>query len=137
MDFASRLWGITTESVGFIPQSLVTFFKRDRSFNKYFVDICFCCRDYEPRLVQIEKKDTLGISIAAGCQGGVFVCSVNEGSVAAKAGLKYGDQLLEVRLSMFNFTRVICWCCWTKSLLCQTFELKFENIEYIFTSKQF
>ncbi|KAL9962960.1 hypothetical protein ACROYT_G032118 [Oculina patagonica] len=52
-------------------------------------------RDYEPRLVHIEKKDTLGISIAAGCQGGVFVCSVNEGSVAAKAGLKYGDQLLE------------------------------------------
>lgn len=46
--------------------------------------------------MHIEKKDTLGISIAAGCQGGVFVCSVNEGSVAAKAGLKYGDQLLEV-----------------------------------------
>lgn len=51
--------------------------------------------DYEPRRVFIEKKDTLGISIAAGCQGGVFVCSVNEGSVAARAGLKYGDQLLE------------------------------------------
>ena len=58
---------------------------------------CFYfCRDYEPRRVFIEKKDTLGISIAAGCQGGVFVCSVNEGSVAARAGLKYGDQLLEV-----------------------------------------
>lgn len=62
----------------------------------------FYCRDYEPRLVHIEKKDTLGISIAAGCQGGVFVCSVNEGSVAAKAGLKYGDQLLEVWMSIFN-----------------------------------
>lgn len=52
-------------------------------------------RDHEPRLVQIEKKDTLGISIAAACQGGVIVSSVTEGSVAAKAGLKYGDQLLE------------------------------------------
>ena len=54
-------------------------------------------RDYEPRLVCIEKKDALGISIAAGCHGGVFVCSVNEGSIAAEAGLKYGDQLLEVK----------------------------------------
>lgn len=52
-------------------------------------------RDYEPRLVHIEKQDTLGISIAAACQGGVFVSSVNEGSVAATAGLKCGDQLLE------------------------------------------
>lgn len=52
-------------------------------------------RDHEPRLVHIEKKDTLGISIAAACQGGVIVSSVTEGSVAAKAGLKYGDQLLE------------------------------------------
>lgn len=47
--------------------------------------------------MHIEKKDTLGISIAAACQGGVIVSSVTEGSVAAKAGLKYGDQLLEVR----------------------------------------
>ena len=54
-------------------------------------------RDHEPRRVHIEKKDTLGISIAAACQGGVIVSSVTEGSVAAKAGLKYGDQLLEVR----------------------------------------
>ena len=60
-----------------------------------------------PRLVHIEKKDTLGIFIAAGCQGGVFVCSVNEGSVAATAGLKYGDQLLEVHLLICNFLRLI------------------------------
>ena len=46
--------------------------------------------------MHIEKKDTLGISIAAACQGGVIVSSVTEGSPAAKAGLKYGDQLLEV-----------------------------------------
>ena len=58
----------------------------------------FVFRDYEPRLVTIEKKDTLGISIAAAFQGGVFVSSVNEGSVAAKAGLKCGDQLLEVHV---------------------------------------
>lgn len=44
----------------------------------------------------------------------MFVCSVNEGSVAAKAGLKYGDQLLEVRLSMFNCVCIIYWCHWTK-----------------------
>lgn len=50
----------------------------------------------------IEKKDTLGISIAAACQGGVFVSSVNEGSVAAKAGLKCGDQLLEVHVIPFT-----------------------------------
>jgi len=58
--------------------------------------VCLDFRDYEPRLVHIEKKDTLGISIAAACQGGVIVSSVTEGSPAAKAGLKYGDQLLEV-----------------------------------------
>lgn len=58
--------------------------------------MCLDFRDYEPRLVHIEKKDTLGISIAAACQGGVIVSSVTEGSPAAKAGLKYGDQLLEV-----------------------------------------
>lgn len=55
-------------------------------------------RDAEPRLVHIEKKNTLGISIAPGNNGGIFVCSVSKGSVAEKAGLKYGDQLLEVML---------------------------------------
>lgn len=49
-------------------------------------------------MVHIEKKDTLGISIAPGNNVGIFVCSVSAGSVAEKAGLKYGDQLLEVRL---------------------------------------
>ena len=58
--------------------------------------MCLDFRDYEPHLVHIEKKDTLGISIAAACQGGVIVSSVTEGSPAAKAGLKHGDQLLEV-----------------------------------------
>ena len=53
-------------------------------------------RDYKPRQIQIEKKDTLGISIASASRGGIFVCSVSKGSVAYKAGLRYGDQLLEV-----------------------------------------
>ena len=56
--------------------------------------------------MHIEKKDTLGISIAAAYQGGVFVSSVNEGSVAAKAGLKYGDQLLEV-IKLIKFIQLL------------------------------
>ncbi|XP_032232353.1 disks large homolog 5 isoform X2 [Nematostella vectensis] len=52
-------------------------------------------RDHEPRQVHIEKKDTLGISITPGNCGGIYVCNVKEGSVAQKAGLRYGDQLLE------------------------------------------
>ncbi len=38
----------------------------------------------------------LGISIAEGSKGGIFVTMVNENSVAAAAHLQCGDQLLEV-----------------------------------------
>ena len=62
--------------------------------------------------MHIEKKDTLGISIAAACQGGVIVSSVTEGSPAAKAGLKYGDQLLEVSNTCVLFSSFVSMIVW-------------------------
>ena len=50
-------------------------------------------------MVVVEKGIyPLGISIGEGTKGGVFVTLVNDNSVAAAAGLQYGDQLLEVNV---------------------------------------
>ncbi|XP_026207008.1 disks large homolog 5-like isoform X2 [Anabas testudineus] len=50
----------------------------------------------EPRNVTVQKgAEPLGISIVSGENGGVFVSKVTAGSIAQKARLEYGDQLLE------------------------------------------
>uniref|UniRef100_A0AAJ7SK84 Disks large homolog 5-like n=1 Tax=Petromyzon marinus TaxID=7757 RepID=A0AAJ7SK84_PETMA len=50
----------------------------------------------EVRQVTLEREgEKLGISIAGGERGGVFVSRVEERSLAQRAGLGYGDQLLE------------------------------------------
>nr|XP_020460621.1 disks large homolog 5-like isoform X2 [Monopterus albus] len=50
----------------------------------------------EPRNVTVQKgAEPLGISIVSGENGGVFVSKVTAGSIAHKAHLTYGDQLLE------------------------------------------
>ena len=59
----------------------------------------FCrCRNAEKvRKLHIEKSSyPLGIQISQGSSGGIFVTTVTEGSIAQKAGLRYGDQILEV-----------------------------------------
>lgn len=49
------------------------------------------------RELHIEKNSfPLGIQISEGFSGGIFVTTVTEGSIAQKAGLRYGDQILEV-----------------------------------------
>lgn len=59
-------------------------------------------RDHSPlpgelRWINIEKSlEPLGIQIHCVNSSGVFVSSVTDDSVAAKVGLKVGDQLLEV-----------------------------------------
>ena len=61
----------------------------------------------EPRRITVEKgQEPLGITIVEGQSGGIFVSHVTAGSHAAKCGLKYGDQLLEVLflVSMFLYT---------------------------------
>ena len=51
------------------------------------------------RKLHIEKSSyPLGIQISQGSAGGIFVTTVTEGSIAQKAGLRYGDQILEVCL---------------------------------------
>lgn len=45
----------------------------------------------------------LGITIAQGSSNGIFVTGVNEESIASKVGLKYGDQLLEVRMFFSHY----------------------------------
>ncbi|XP_077974196.1 uncharacterized protein LOC120346979 isoform X2 [Styela clava] len=51
----------------------------------------------DPRLVRMTKgTDPIGISIVGGGEkGGIFVSRITEDSLAARAGLEYGDQLLE------------------------------------------
>ena len=45
-----------------------------------------------------DGADTLGINIEAGTRGGVFVSSIGNNSLAARAGLFVGDQILEVKV---------------------------------------
>ena len=44
--------------------------------------------------------EPLGISIVSGENGGIFVSKVTGGSIAHQAGLEYGDQLLEVSVTV-------------------------------------
>ena len=45
----------------------------------------------------VKGPEPIGISIAGGCDsGGIFISHLTENSLAAKAGIEYGDQLLEV-----------------------------------------
>ena len=55
-------------------------------------------RSGELRRIRIDKSaQPLGIQISCKAKGGgVFVSSVNDGSVAAQANLRVGDQLLEI-----------------------------------------
>lgn len=51
----------------------------------------------ETRKMNIERdSQCVGFTIGSGPQGGVFVSSVQEDSLAMEAGLVIGDQLLEV-----------------------------------------
>lgn len=52
---------------------------------------------HEPRYLVIEtmKCSNLGISLVGGNAVGIFVHSVQPGSLADKAGLRTGDQILE------------------------------------------
>ena len=52
----------------------------------------------DPRIVKMVKtnNDPIGIAVSGGDSGGIFVSYLAENSLAAKAGLEYGDQLLEV-----------------------------------------
>ena len=86
----------------------------------------------------------LGISIGEGTKGGVFVTMVNENSVAAAAGLQYGDQLLEVwfkpvdfrvkSVQAFDFTVKAVMN--SNSLDCHNFEIKtFINFKMCFNVK--
>ncbi|CAG2104840.1 unnamed protein product [Medioppia subpectinata] len=59
------------------------------------------------RNISIERSSapSMGINIAPSATGGVFVCHVNENSLAAQAGLLVGDQLLEIcGINMRNAT---------------------------------
>ena len=51
----------------------------------------------ETRNINVEKSsEPLGIKIDTSNNGGIFVSSVNDNSLARKAGVQIGDQLLEV-----------------------------------------
>ena len=51
----------------------------------------------ETRNIKFEKSiEPLGIQIESGSLGGIFVSSVSDNSLANKAGINVGDQLLEV-----------------------------------------
>ena len=55
----------------------------------------------EMRKINVERdSQCVGFSIGSGPQGGVFVSSVQEDSLAMEAGLVIGDQLLEVTLPL-------------------------------------
>ncbi|KAM3939946.1 tight junction protein ZO-3 isoform 2-T3 [Leptodactylus fuscus] len=63
---------------------------------------------YSPdaRLVQFQKERSIGLRLAGGNDVGIFVAAVQEGSPAAREGLKEGDQILQVNETSFhNMTR--------------------------------
>ncbi|XP_075720245.1 tight junction protein ZO-3 isoform X2 [Rhinoderma darwinii] len=63
---------------------------------------------YSPdaRLVQFEKERSIGLRLAGGNDVGIFVAAVQEGSPAAREGMKEGDQILQVNETSFhNITR--------------------------------
>lgn len=63
----------------------------------YNINPSLLYRHEKVRELHIEKSSfPLGIQIIQGSAGGIFVTSVSEGSVAKKADMRYGDQILEV-----------------------------------------
>ncbi|XP_073541231.1 tight junction protein ZO-3 isoform X3 [Phyllobates terribilis] len=63
---------------------------------------------YSPdaRLVQFQKERSIGLRLAGGNDLGIFVAAVQEGSPAAREGMKEGDQILQVNETSFhNMTR--------------------------------
>ena len=50
----------------------------------------------------VKGLEPIGISIVSGEHGGIFVSRLTDHSLASKAGLEYGDQLLEVRSMKSN-----------------------------------
>ena len=55
------------------------------------------------RIIEIEKStEPLGIRIIRGDRGGIIVHTVTPGSLAARAELQYGDQILEVSVWCIN-----------------------------------
>ncbi|KAG8594300.1 hypothetical protein GDO81_001146 [Engystomops pustulosus] len=63
---------------------------------------------YSPdaRLVQFQKERSIGLRLAGGNDVGIFVAAVQEGSPAAREGMKEGDQILQVNETSFhNMTR--------------------------------
>lgn len=71
----------------------------------------------EKRRVQIDKSvEPLGIQIASPKCGGIFVSSVTENSIASKAGLLIGHQILDVcginlRKATFNLAASVLQQC--------------------------
>ncbi|XP_040273628.1 tight junction protein ZO-3 isoform X1 [Bufo bufo] len=60
----------------------------------------------DPRLVQFQKERSIGLRLAGGNDVGIFVAAVQEGSPAAREGMKEGDQILQVNETSFhNMTR--------------------------------
>ncbi|KAM4810263.1 tight junction protein ZO-3 [Rhinophrynus dorsalis] len=63
---------------------------------------------YSPdaHLVQFMKEMSIGLRLAGGNDVGIFVSGVQEGSPAAREGMKEGDQILQVNETSFhNLTR--------------------------------
>lgn len=63
---------------------------------------------YSPdaRLVQFQKERSIGLRLAGGNDLGIFVAAVQDGSPAAREGMKEGDQILQVNETSFhNMTR--------------------------------
>ncbi|XP_053559105.1 tight junction protein ZO-3 isoform X2 [Bombina bombina] len=63
---------------------------------------------YSPdaHLVQFMKEKSIGLRLAGGNDVGIFVAAVQDGSPAAKEGMKEGDQILQVNETSFhNMTR--------------------------------
>ena len=57
----------------------------------------------ETRSISVEKSiEPLGIQIESGSHGGIFVSTVNENSLALRAGIEVGDQILEVSVNNNN-----------------------------------
>ncbi|XP_029470178.1 LOW QUALITY PROTEIN: tight junction protein ZO-3 [Rhinatrema bivittatum] len=60
----------------------------------------------DPKLVQFMKGGSIGLRLAGGNDVGIFVAAVQDGSPAAREGIKEGDQILQVNETSFqNLTR--------------------------------
>lgn len=51
-------------------------------------------------MVNFQKGDSVGLRLAGGNDVGIFIASVQEGSPAEEEGLRVGDQILKVLISI-------------------------------------